>query len=90
MGVFISGLRWLVLDRAGLMPKCPELDYTRVSDPGVEGALGFARVHHYQFSRVDALAPSTLLSRHDTTSARHCFGSASLLTASWSLAMNVS
>jgi hypothetical protein len=39
---------------------------------------------------LDVLSLSTLLSRHDTISARHRFGSASLWTASWSLEMNVS
>jgi hypothetical protein len=47
MGVFISGLRWLVLD--WVMPKCPTLDYAKLGDPNVENALEFARVHHYQF-----------------------------------------
>jgi hypothetical protein len=47
MGVFVSGLRWLVLDWA--MPKCPQLDYSKLSDPNVERAVEFARVHHYQF-----------------------------------------
>jgi hypothetical protein len=51
--------------------------------------------------RIDALPPlhresagtireNATLPLYDTTSARHRFGSASLLTASWSLAMNVS
>jgi hypothetical protein len=47
MGVFISGLRWLVLDWA--MPQCPTFDYSKLSDPNVERAVEFARVHHYQF-----------------------------------------
>lgn len=47
IGVFISGLRFLVLDR--VMPKCPEFDYAKLGDPNVERALEFARVHHYQF-----------------------------------------
>ena len=48
MGVFISGLRWLVLDKTRLMPACPTFDYSKLADPAVASAVEFSRVHHYQ------------------------------------------
>jgi hypothetical protein len=47
MGVFVSGLRCLTLDK--VMPECPPTDYAKLADPDVQRVVEFARVHHYQF-----------------------------------------
>ena len=59
LGVFVSGLRWLLLDR-WLMPPL-KLDQSRRSEIGIEAAYRSVIVNHYQFYQCYANASVALV-----------------------------